>query len=161
MLCIYWLSSRFWGIPWERQEYRRNSSLSIVNRLITEANPVGERGCILYTDNWYTIIRLARFLYEKYKWLFVGTVVFSDSKMRKENNLPFRKLSTGSIKKVANRFNTYNQRNYLFYLISFFIHQYLTVHVCVSLWSISNDLLLYFTQLPQYFPTNIKWWFLY
>ena len=28
-----------------------NSSLSIVNRLITEANLVGERGRILYTDN--------------------------------------------------------------------------------------------------------------
>ena len=75
-----------------------NSTLNIVDILINEADLVETKGRFLYTDNWYTSIRLERYLYEKYRWLFVGTVVVSDSKVRKENSLPFRKLSSGIIK---------------------------------------------------------------
>ena len=77
-----------------------NSASKIVDRLINEADLVGAKGRILYTDNWYTSIRLGRYLYEKYRWLFVGTVVVSDSKVQQENSLQFCKLSSGIIKNI-------------------------------------------------------------
>ena len=43
---------------------------------------------------------MPKYLYEKYGWLFVGTVVPSDSEDRTEKSTPFRKLTDGVIDKV-------------------------------------------------------------
>ena len=77
-----------------------NTALHVVDRLINKANLIHLKGRILYADNWYTTTKLAKFLYETYRWLFVGTVVTKDSKERTENSIPFRKLSNGALKKV-------------------------------------------------------------
>ena len=81
-------------------ETNENSALQVVDRLINKADLIHLKGRILYADNWYTTTRLAKFLYETYRWLFVGTVVTNDSKDRNENSVPFRKLSNGALKKV-------------------------------------------------------------
>ena len=81
-------------------ETNENSALQVVDRLINKANLIHLKGRILYADNWYTTTRLAKFLYETYIWLFVGTVVTNDSKDRNENSVPFHKLSNGALKKV-------------------------------------------------------------
>ena len=57
-------------------------------------------------------IRVARLLYENYKWLFVGAVVLSDSKVGKDHSLLFRKLSTSAIKKVARGWMRKSSRTY-------------------------------------------------
>ena len=54
----------------------------------------------MYADNWYTILQLPKYLYEKYGWLFVGTVIPSDLKDRTEKIIPFRKITAGAIDKV-------------------------------------------------------------
>ena len=36
-----------------------------------------------YPDAKYTYVGLAEFLYEKYRWLFVGTIVPTEKKLRK------------------------------------------------------------------------------
>ena len=81
-------------------ETTENSALSVVDRLLTNADLVTVKGRILYTDNWYTTLRLAKFLYAKYGWLFLGTVVPSDSKVRNENSMPFFRLTSGAVDKI-------------------------------------------------------------
>ena len=81
-------------------ETTENSALAVVDRLLINADLVTAKGRILYTDNWYTTLRLAKFLYVKYGWLFVGTVVPSDSKVRNENSIPFRRLTSGALDKI-------------------------------------------------------------
>ena len=48
-----------------------------------------------------TTIPLVKYLYETYGWLFVGTIVPSDSKDSNENSVPFRKLTQGALDKVG------------------------------------------------------------
>ena len=78
-----------------------NSALQVVDRLINKADLIYCKGRILYSDNWYTTTRLAKYVYDTYRWLFVGTVVPNESKDRTENSIPFGKLSSGSLKKVS------------------------------------------------------------
>ena len=77
-----------------------NSALQVVDRLINKSDLIHCKGRILYSDNWYTTTKLAKYLYETYQWLFVGTVVANESKDRNENSVPFRKLSPGTLKKI-------------------------------------------------------------
>jgi len=48
---------------------------------------------VLYTDNYYTSIKLAKHMYEKYGWTIVGTIVPTDKKHREADDFPFLKLS--------------------------------------------------------------------
>jgi len=50
--------------------------------------------------HWYTSIALTAFLCEKYRWLFVGTIMPTDKKDRKGDDPPFLKLSNGALKYV-------------------------------------------------------------
>ena len=81
-------------------ETNENSALAVVDRLLVNADLVTAKGRVLYADNWYTTLRLAKHLYEKYCWLFVGTVVPSDSKDRNDNSVPFRRLTPGALDKL-------------------------------------------------------------
>ena len=69
-------------------------------RFINGADLIYCKGRILYSNNWYTTTRLAKYLYETYHWLFVGAVVANESKDRHDNSVPFRKLSPGDLKKI-------------------------------------------------------------
>ena len=50
-----------------------SSAEAVVVSLITNAGITVQSGIIIYTDNWCTYIELARKIFEKYNWLFVGT----------------------------------------------------------------------------------------
>jgi len=50
----------------------------------------------LYTDNYYTSIKLAKYLIEKYRWTLIGTFVLTDKKTREDHDIPFLKLSNGA-----------------------------------------------------------------
>ena len=43
--------------------------------LVVNADIITAKGGIVYSNNWYTTIQLAKYLYESYQLLFVGTVV--------------------------------------------------------------------------------------
>jgi hypothetical protein len=49
-----------------------SSALAIIDRLLTKNNLDTARGRIVYSDNWYTTVPLARYLYEKYGMFFCG-----------------------------------------------------------------------------------------
>jgi len=76
------------------------SATGIVDRLITEADLTKAKGRTLYTDNWYTSVGFAEFLHEKYRWLFVGTIVPTEKKLRRGHDPPFLKLSNGALENV-------------------------------------------------------------
>ena len=73
----------------------------ICERLIHAADLVtGATGMIwgrmVYLDNYYTSMKLAKHLYEKYTWSLVGTIVPTDKKQRADEDVPFIKLSIGA-----------------------------------------------------------------
>ena len=73
-----------------------NINVNICDELAKEAGLTGAKGRILYTDNYYTSMALARHFREKYNWGIVGTFNASDKKSRADLDFPFLKLSRGA-----------------------------------------------------------------
>ena len=72
------------------------TSVQVCDRLVKETELTRSRGCTLYTNNYYTSIKLAKHLFEKYRWTLVGTIVPTDKKTREDHDIPFLKLSNGA-----------------------------------------------------------------
>ena len=64
--------------------------------LCNQAGLLQARGRVLYNDNYYTSIKLAKHMYEKYGWIIVGTIVPTDRKYREADDFPFLKLENGA-----------------------------------------------------------------
>ena len=65
-------------------------------RLCRSAGITKERGHVLYTENWYTGIKLCKDFFERYGWTVVGTVTPTDKKLRADEDIPFLKLPKGA-----------------------------------------------------------------
>ena len=72
------------------------TAVDVCDRLVNEAELTGPRGRTLYTDNYYTSVKLAKHLFEKYRWTMVGTIVPTDKKTCEDHDIPFLKLSNGA-----------------------------------------------------------------
>ena len=72
--------------------------VQVCDRLVKETELTRSRGCTLYTDNYYTSIKLAKHLFEKCRWTLVGTIVPTDKKTREDQDIPipFLKMSNGA-----------------------------------------------------------------
>ena len=83
---LFMLTCKSHALGWEiclGKYYPLDSSAeAVVVLIITNAGLTVQSGRILYTDNWYTYIKLARTLFEKYNWLFVGTIAPTEKKTR-------------------------------------------------------------------------------
>jgi hypothetical protein len=64
--------------------------------LLQSANLFSARGRALFTDNYYTSVKLAKELFIKYGWTLCGTMTPTDKKTRTGHDVPFCKLSTGA-----------------------------------------------------------------
>jgi Transposase IS4 len=62
-----------------------SSNWELIEKLIISAGLTNAYGRILYTDNYYTSMRVARKLYELYHWLFVGTYKLTNKEGRGED----------------------------------------------------------------------------
>ncbi len=78
----------------------KSTAVDICCRLVEKANLTHQKGRIVYTDNWYTSILLAKTLFEKYRWRFCGTMKPTDKKARSGLDVPFVKLSNGALREV-------------------------------------------------------------
>ena len=78
-----------------------SASLDICTKLCHEAGLLETRGRVLYTDNYYTSIKLAKHMFEQYGWTMIGTFVPSEKKHREKEDFPFLKLSNGARNSVA------------------------------------------------------------
>ena len=54
------------------------------------------RGRVLYTNNYYTSMKLAMHMFETYGWTIVGTIVPTNKKSNENLDVPFLKLSNGA-----------------------------------------------------------------
>ena len=79
-----------------KEDERDNSATEICHRLCRSAGITKERGHVLYTDNWYTGIKLCKEFFERYGWTVVGTVTPTDKNSRADEDIPFLKLSKGA-----------------------------------------------------------------
>ncbi len=52
------------------------------------------------TDNYYTTVKLAKHMFERYGWTIVGTIVPTDKVTRCDEDFPFVKLSHGAKNEV-------------------------------------------------------------
>ena len=73
-----------------------NSALAVCDRLVKDADLTAHRGRVLYTDNYYTSVKLAKHMFEEYGWTILCTVVPTDKKSREDEDIPFLKLSNGA-----------------------------------------------------------------
>ena len=76
-----------------------STTVGICERLIHAADLVTGatgmiRGRTIYSDNYYTSMKLAKHLYKEYTWSLVGTIVPTDKKQRADEDVP--KLSNGA-----------------------------------------------------------------
>lgn len=96
-----------------RDNTSERGMVELVERLITKCALTNATGRILYSDNYYTSVNLARHLYEKHKWLFVGTYALKDRKAsRGPDDYPFHKLSPGAINSVVRGWSRRATREY-------------------------------------------------
>ena len=74
--------------------------MAIYHQLCREAGITGERGHVLYTDNWYTGIKLCKEFFKQYGWNVVGTITPTDKKASADEDIPFLNLSKRAINSV-------------------------------------------------------------
>ncbi|KAL3757005.1 hypothetical protein ACHAWU_003889 [Discostella pseudostelligera] len=77
-----------------------NSTITICDTLIRQANLHEQRGRVLVTDNNYTTVALAKYLFVQYRWTLIGTIIPTEKKSREDEDIPFLKLSNGGLKEV-------------------------------------------------------------
>jgi hypothetical protein len=65
------------------------TAVDVCDRLVNEAELTRPCGRTLYIDNYYTSVKLAKHLFEKYRWTMVGTIVPTDKKTREDHDIPF------------------------------------------------------------------------
>ena len=51
---------------------------------------------MLYTDNYYTSMTLAKYMFNNYGWKIVGTITPTDNNSRSDHYIPFLNFSNGS-----------------------------------------------------------------
>lgn len=76
------------------------TAIAIVERLIVQSKLTSARRRTLYTDNWYTSVKLAKVLFERYGWWFCGTVVPTNKHSCQDEDVPFQKLSKGALRSI-------------------------------------------------------------
>ena len=76
------------------------SPTGVISRLLYGAGATGTSGRILYTDNFYTSLRVMKYIYVSFSMLLVGTYALTKKKSRTADDFPFAKLSNGALNRV-------------------------------------------------------------
>ena len=79
-----------------KEDETDGTALAICLGLCEKAHLLTNRGHILFTDTYYTSIKLAKHMYEKHGWTIVGTISPTKKKQRNKEDFPFSKLSNGA-----------------------------------------------------------------
>lgn len=69
------------------------SPTGVVSRLLHGAGATGTSGRILYTDNFYTSLKVMNHIFTSFGMLLVGTYALTKKKSRSADDFPFAKLS--------------------------------------------------------------------
>ena len=79
-----------------KEDDTNGTAVGICNELCVCAGLTESRGRVLYTDNYYTSVKLAKHMFNEYGWTIVGTISPTDKKSRADEDIPFLKLSNGA-----------------------------------------------------------------
>ena len=79
-----------------KEDVSNRTAVGVYNHLVVDAGLAKQRGRILYTDNYYTSVKLAIHMFEKFGWTMVGTISLTDKKSWEDQDIPFIKLSNGT-----------------------------------------------------------------
>jgi len=85
----------------EDEQPRVSAAIDVCTELCRDAGLLETRGRVLYTDNYYTSIKLAKHMFEQYGWTVCGTIVPTEKKHRENEDFPFLKLSNGARNSVG------------------------------------------------------------
>jgi hypothetical protein len=85
-----------WNVYTGAEDGVVNSTTKICADLAKQANIHRQKGRILYTDNYYTSVKLARYFFEEFGWTITGTYAPTDKKSRSDEDFPFLRLSRGA-----------------------------------------------------------------
>ena len=85
-----------WNVYTGAEEGVVNKTTKICADLAKQANIHNQKGHILYTDNYYTSVKLARYFFEEFGWTITGTYAATDKKSRADYDFPFLRLSRGA-----------------------------------------------------------------
>ena len=85
----------------EDEEPHVSAFSDICTKVCREAGLLKTRGRVLYTDNYYTSIKLAKHMFEQYGWTMTGTYVPPEKKHQEKEDFPFLKLSSRACNLVA------------------------------------------------------------
>ena len=58
----------------EKEADSNGSAAAVCDELCVDTGLLHQRGRVLYTDNYYTSVKLAKLMFEKYGWTIVGTM---------------------------------------------------------------------------------------
>ena len=78
-----------------KEDDSNGSAAAVCDELCVNGILTHQQGLVLYTDNYYTSVKLAKLMFEKYGWTIVGTILPTDKKSREDEDIPFLKLSNG------------------------------------------------------------------
>eukprot|EP00956_Cyclotella_meneghiniana_P022924 scaffold43919_cov42-Cyclotella_meneghiniana.AAC.1 len=85
-----------WNVYTGAEDGVVNTTTKICADLAKQANIHTQKGRILYTDNYYTSVKLARYFFEEFGWTITGTYAPTDKKSRSDEDFPFLRLSRGA-----------------------------------------------------------------
>jgi len=54
------------------------TAVGVYNDLVVDAGLAKQQERVLYTDNYYTSVKLAKHMFEKYQWTIIGTILPTD-----------------------------------------------------------------------------------
>ena len=85
----------------KEDDQQDNSAPAVCNRRVIDASLTGTWVRVLYTDNYYTSVKLAKHMFTKYGWTIVGTIVLTYKKSREDEDVPF--WSFGMVLEMVSR----------------------------------------------------------
>ena len=84
-----------------KEDDSENTVMNVCDELCKKVGLTGIKGRTLYTDNYYTSMKLAKYTFENYHLIIVGTMNTTDKKLRQDRNFPYLKLSNGARNKLG------------------------------------------------------------
>ena len=76
------------------------STLDMCLWLCKKTDILCTRGHVLFTENFYTTIKLTKHMYEIYGWSVVGTMTTTKKKHREKEEFPFLKMSNRALNMI-------------------------------------------------------------
>jgi len=75
-------------------ESKDKSALAVCDCLVDDAGLTANRDRDLYTDNYYTSVKLAKHMFDQYGWTIMGIIVPTNKESREDNDIPFLNYQT-------------------------------------------------------------------